>query len=216
MSFAAQLGDDFLIVDGLESVSLERTDTAPATAIAHAMRRATRTAEADASGGRYTSSDLVWHLPRAELSDSPRLGDRIVDAQENRWTVLEVESCGFGNRWRCRARNLAIVAGLDQQVTIQRACWSQSNDGSPVAEWTDWRLNIAARVQPVSEMAVDAESRTQARQRLQVYLAEPLALDHNFRIVQGTAIYRVLGCERVEALDQLLTLFVEPVTPLGV
>lgn len=216
MSFTAQLGSDFLSVDGLEAVTIERTDAAPATPIAHALRRATTTAEADNSNGKYTASDLVWHLPTAELPESPRLGDRIVDAQTTGWTVLEVESCTLANRWRCRTRNLAIVAGLSQQITIQRASWSQASDGAPVATWTDWRINVPARVQPVNEMSEDAESRTRARHRLQVYLAEPVMLDHNFRIVDGTAIFRILGSERAELLDQFMTLTVERITPVEV
>ncbi len=209
MTFIEQLADDFLVADGLEPVTLERTDGAPPTVVAHALRRAVATAEADASGGKYTANDTVWNLPSSELTSPPRLGDRLVDAQGTRWTMIEVDSLTLGSRIRCRARNLALAEGLDQQVNILRASWTQVPDGSPIAAWNLWRVNVAARVQPLAAAAIEEDARTQTRRRVKVYLAEPLPLDHNDRVAHGANVYRIVSCERSEALEHLQTLVVE-------
>ena len=211
MTFVDQLADDLLVADAVEPVTLERTDTAAPTVVEHALRRAVNTSEADNSGGRYTVSDTVWHFPSAELAEAPRLGDRIVDAQATRWTVIEVASVTLGSRWRCRTRNLAIAIGLDQQVVIERASWKQASDGAPVAMWSVWRINVAARVEPLYAETDDQDARRQTRRRLQVYLADALPLDHNHRIVHGAIGYRIVRSERFDALGHLQTLTVEPI-----
>ena len=71
--------------DGLEAVTLRRrgsTPGGPGTTIAHALRRSVSVREAAASAGRYTASNVSWHLPVAELDESPRLGDLIGGGEE--------------------------------------------------------------------------------------------------------------------------------------
>ncbi|MGA2031671.1 MAG: hypothetical protein ABSG68_05405, partial [Thermoguttaceae bacterium] len=77
--------------DGRETVVLfpgEADADAAASVVLHALRRAVTTREAAASGGRYTTSDVTWHLPAAELSAPPQLADIIRDQDGCRWTVL--------------------------------------------------------------------------------------------------------------------------------
>ena len=71
--------DFFDVVDGLEAVTLLRTGSSNPCMIPHALRRAITVAEAAASDGRYTNTDVRWHLPAAECLASPRLGDLIAD-----------------------------------------------------------------------------------------------------------------------------------------
>jgi len=81
------------VVDGVESVTLNRRGSTPGgtgEAVQNALRRAVTVAEAAHSGGRFTASDVTWHLPCSELSNRPRLGDVITDGDGRRWTVLEV------------------------------------------------------------------------------------------------------------------------------
>lgn len=208
--FEQQAAGDMLVFDGLRPATLRRTDGQAPVAVAHALRRAVRTAELPAGSG-LAASDAYWHLPQTELPSPPRLGDQIVDAAETAWTVLAVDAQVFDGRWRCHARDLSIAAGLDQQVVIQRATWRQAPDGAPLAVWSDWRLHVPASIRPVGGKAVDLEARTQMQHRLRVFLAEPAVLDHNYRIVQGANVYRILGYEAPERLEQLTTLLVEPV-----
>lgn len=115
-------GDDFVAVtDGMSSVTLTQSQGSLSVEVMHALHRAMETKEAKQSGGRYTVNDVVWHLPASELPEPPRLGDLLVDAQGQRWTILQVQAATQGSRWRCVARNLTIVEGLDQTVGIEQA-----------------------------------------------------------------------------------------------
>ena len=62
------------VADALEPATLRRADGSGSTAVASALRRAVTTREAAASDGKYTTSDVHWHLAAAELPAPPRLG----------------------------------------------------------------------------------------------------------------------------------------------
>ena len=92
------------VTDGLTPVTVTRPGSSTATDVAHALRRSVRTREAEESEGRYTASDVAWHLPAAELTAAPRPGDVIVDGDGQRWTVLDVQEARLAGTWRCVAR----------------------------------------------------------------------------------------------------------------
>jgi hypothetical protein len=206
--------DDFVrAADGLEPVTLLRGGTSAAalgTAIAHALRRAVTTYEAAASDGRYTASDVAWHLPVAEVSTRPRLGDVLRDAQGVRWVVLEVVQTTLGSRWLCTARSLAVAHGLDDTITILQAAYPKGSGGAMDPVWQPWRTGIAARIQPLSAQAgLENESR-KTTARCRVFIEEPLVLDHRHRILaaEGT-LYRVLGTTAAQRIGELPSIDVE-------
>ena len=75
------------------------------TTVAHALRRALRRSEVQASQGLWTMQDLAWNLPEAELDldTTPTEGDTITAGSEV-WSVLEVQLLTKRSRWRfvCR------------------------------------------------------------------------------------------------------------------
>jgi len=81
------------------------------------------------SGGWQLADDLVWHLPVAELPDAPRLGDVILDGIGRRWTILAVKLATLGVRWRCETRDVAIAAGLDDAISVQK---NAGDSASPI------------------------------------------------------------------------------------
>ena len=92
-------GNDFTSVsDGLEPVTVTRPGSSAATEVTHALRRAVRTGELKQSEGQYTASDVAWHLPVSQLPEAPRLGDVIVDADDQRWSVLGVQKTTLQGR----------------------------------------------------------------------------------------------------------------------
>src|SRR5688572_12757410 len=115
MTFDAA-GDLAAIVDQLEEVTFRRRGKSGATVIPHALRRRVQLREARPSAGAVTKSETVWHLPVGELLVTPRLGDTIVDAQDQTWTILDIERTEALGNWRLLCRNLAVAAGLDQLV----------------------------------------------------------------------------------------------------
>ncbi len=210
--------------DGTETVTLLRRGSSDQTVLSGALRRAMTTQEARvrnrydtwklvASDGRVTAADLVWHLPAGQLSDAPRLGDAIVDADGRRWTVLDVQLATLRTRWQCGTRDLAVAYGLDDTVTILKATYTKGDGGAAEATWLPWKTGIRARVQPA---AADVDTQHRARrtiQRYRIFMEEDVALDptHCIRGSDGT-IYKIRGTVGAERIGQLQTVDVE-VTP---
>jgi len=217
--------DDFAdVVDGTETVTLKRRGSSSETVIANALRRAVDTSEAKvrnlyntwktpASDGRHTAGDVTWHLPKEQLSDAPRLGDLIVDGDSGRWTILDVRLATLQTRWQCFARNLAVVYGLDDTVTVLKATYAKGDGGAAEPTWHVWKTGVRARIQP-AEVKVDTEHHTRrACQRFQIFVEEDVVLDHNHRI-QGPdgSVYSIRSTIGTQRIDQVQTIDAE-VTP---
>jgi hypothetical protein len=212
MSVTFDPSDDLSCCDGLESVTLRQLSGAAGGVVIGALRRQMRTSEAEASDGRYQATDLVWHLPADQLSVPPAVGSVISDALGVRYVVLEAQRATLGTRWQCRARNLAIVSGLDQPVTLQQATWTKSPSGSQVAVWHNVQINLAARIQPQqADISIEYDRRL-TRVTHKIFVADDIVVDHTCRIVSGDDVYRVLGYERPEQLDGLFTILAAQTT----
>lgn len=209
------------VTDGLETVTLRRRGSGDDTAVTHALRRAVTTREAGtrdrygtlkrvASDGRQTASEVTWHLPAEQLSESPRLGDVIIDAAGQRWTILDVGLTTLRSRWQCATRNLAVAYGLDDTVTILKATYVKGDAGAAEPTWRPWRTGIRARIQPA---AADVGTEHQARRtttRYQIFVEEDLPLDHThcIRGPDGT-IYKVQGTRGAQRIGELQTIDAE-------
>jgi len=192
------------VTDGLTSVTVTRPGSSDSSEVTHALRRAIRTRELEESNGRYTAGDVAWHLPASELAAPPRPGDVIVDADGRRFTLLDVQQTVLGSRWRCVARNLAVVHGLDTYVDVERATATKGTAGAERATWHIWRSGLAARIQPAESAVTNRHDRRTTNARFKVFLAQDLDLDHTHRIKgpDGT-IYRILACRKAERIDSL-------------
>jgi hypothetical protein len=212
MTISLDLDHDLLQADGVESVTLFRrgapTDAEGATI--PALRRVVSTREAAASAGRYTTSDVNWHVPSRALEEAPRLGDILRDAAGRRWTVLETAAIVLGSRWRCATRSLAIVFGLDEQIAVLKATYAQQSDGIAEPQWRPWKSGLRARIQPVTTTVTSEHLARQTIARCQVFLEENLALDETHRIQAADgAVYKILAVNGAERIDQLQVLDVE-------
>jgi hypothetical protein len=211
------------IADGLETVTLLRRGSASGegTIIAHALRRAMTAFEASIatsadvhkqvpSGGRNTAADVVWHLPAAELAEAPRLGDWIVDADAQRWTILEVKLASLGARWRCETRNVAVACGLDDTIGVLKASYVKSACGAAEPVWRTWKTGIRARIQPIdTKLAADETSRA-AIARYRIFVEEELDLDQTccIRGPDGT-IFQITGVSGAQRIGELQVIQVE-------
>ncbi len=209
------------VADGTESVTLLRRGRTPGdagTTIAHALRRAITAGEAAIvntgdvrkqvpSGGRQLADDLVWHLPVAELPDTPRLGDVILDGDGRRWTILTVKLATLGSRWRCETRNVAIASGLDNTISVQK------NIGTTAAPiWQTRKTGVRARIQSL-KTTFDADAATPTTTtRYRIFVEINLELDHTCRIrgPEGT-IYTILSTTGAEQIGQLQVIEAEVV-----
>lgn len=198
------------VTDGLEAVTLIRRGREP-TAIAHALQRALSTAEIAASDGKYIAGDVRWHLPTVE-AETPKLGDYIEDAAGDRWTVLSRREDTLEHRWRLVCRNVAIVYGLDDRVTIMMADWSKGSGGAAEPSWREWRTGIRARIQEIAaEPTTEHEGRI-TRRRFEIYIADDLTINHTHR-VRGpdSTLYRITGTNGRGEIGRLQTINAEVV-----
>jgi len=205
--------DDFVSVsDGAEAVTLLRrgsTSGVAGTGIAHALRRAITAGQAAiisrgdtrksvASSGQYMAADLVWHLPIAELTDTPRLGDVILDSDNQRWTILEVKRATLGSRWRCSTRNVVVAFGLDDTISVLK------ETGVPDT-WRTWRTGVRARIQPIETKVDNDDESPSTTTRYRVFVEEELEVDHTclIRGPNGTlyTINNAVGAERIGELQ---------------
>jgi len=198
--------DDFANTsDGLTSVTLIRPGGSASTEVNHALRRPVRTREAEKSGGCYTASDVTWHLPASELSGAPRPGDVIVDAEGQRWTVLDVTETTLGARWRCVSRNLAVAHGLDEYVDVEKAAYAKGVGGADEPTWHTWRTGLRAKIQPAQTLVRQEHQRQLTTAGFTVFLLEDVGVDHTCRIKgsDGT-VYRVVGYRKADRIDALV------------
>jgi head-tail adaptor len=196
---------DFVAVaDGLEAVTLERRGS-DSDSIANALKREIATREAAASDGKYTASDTRFHFPVSAVTSAPRLGDVIVDSTGERHTVIEVQSATLAKRYKCVTRSMAIVYGLDDAVTIERATYAKGTQGAVTRTWADWRI-VRARIQPDAATAETTAGAYQATKRYKIYMAEDLELTeaHRFRAADGT-LYKFAGFTGAESVGDILT-----------
>lgn len=206
MNLLLDVSGDGTLWDGQQSVTLHHANGSTAT-VTLALRRQIGTREAAASGGKYLADDVVWHLPASQIADRPLPGAVIVDAALLRWVVQAVQQQSWDSRYRCIARRLSIADGLDQLITLERASWSKSLSGAPVATWHLLRSDIAARVQPIDTQVRATLGQRWLRATHRIYLAEPLELDGDCRIKHGTTVLQVLGTEHADQINQLLTVW---------
>ncbi|HEY4309852.1 MAG TPA: hypothetical protein VGN12_10410 [Pirellulales bacterium] len=212
MSVSFDPTGDLSCCDGLETVNVRQLSGAAAGVVSGALRCHARLSEADTSDGRYTAADVVWHLPAEQLASAPTIGGVITDAAGARFVVLEVERATLGTRWQCRARNLAIVGGLDQAVVLQQATWTKTQSGAQVAGWHDVQINLSARIQAVQADIRIEYDRRMTRVTHKIFVADDIVIDHTYRIVSGTDAYRVLGYERPASIDALFVILAAQTT----
>ncbi|HEY1598489.1 MAG TPA: head-tail adaptor protein [Pirellulales bacterium] len=199
---------DLSCCDGLEAVTLQSPAGLPRGVVPGALRRHVEQHEAEPSDGLYTAQDVTWHLPAEQLASLPEVGSVITDGTGRRYIVLTIEQSTLNARWQCRSRNLAIVGGLNQRITLQQASWTKDASGAQVPTWQDVQINLAARIQPQqAEINIEYDRRL-TRVTHNVFVANEVFVDHTYRVVAGADIYRVLGFQRSERIDALFTILV--------
>jgi head-tail adaptor len=124
------------------------------------------------------------------------------------WTILQVDHDTRSSRYRCWCRSAQIVAALTDRIHIQQAAWSKDSHGALAATWSNWKANLAARVQPTS-----AEADVNHDQRVlpvthRVYLAEPVDLTVKHRVLHPSTgdVLHIRGYESTSQLDALFVL----------
>ena len=197
--------DFALVIDGLAPVAVLRPGTSARTEVLHALRQAAQTRQSERAAERPPAPDAVWHLPTAEIPEAPRPGDVILDADQTRWTILEVRPATLGSRWRCAARDLAVYHGLDAYVDVEKAAYAKGSGGADEPVWQVWKAGLRAKVRAKTAAIAQGQQKQSAETTCTVFLAEDVPLDHTHRIkaADGT-VYTILGWRTAERIDALM------------
>jgi hypothetical protein len=197
-------GDFDAIVDTAEAATLKRRGSATTVALAKAWRYTSVAQESQAGVAGVARHDVTWQFAWPEAVDLPRIGDAILDAAGECWTILTVEVRGAGSRLRCSARNLRIAHALDDRIEIQQAMWGEGESGPEIVGWQTLRTAVPARIQPEQVTVDHTGDAPTSTATYRVLLADDTSLDHNHRLVgpDGT-IYQILEYSQAERIDVL-------------
>lgn len=194
MSLTLDLSTDFATVtDGLAKVIVDGID------VNACLRRAVSVREAAASGGKYLSTDVAFHLDAQELP-APSVGGKITDV-DGEWTILGIDWQTLVKRWRCVARQLKIGDGLT--VAIQAPTYTKGATGAEEATFSNVASGIPARIQLLtSEMEVVNTNRT-SKTDARVFFATEQTLGPGYRIIgSGGQILKVLSWDGFDDINQ--------------
>ena len=209
MTIALDISSDLQnIVDGLQAVTVRHAASGASESITGAFARRLKHGEAAPSGGTYTADDVRWHLPAGVLGEPLAPSDEVTDAAGDTWIVQDVRQVGLDARVECVARKLAIAPGPNDTVRLQQASWSKDQAGAPVVAWNDVATELLARIQPHRGTIEVEHNRRQMRVTHEIYLAEPITIDSNHRLVDETGrAYKLVGYAEPERIDRLSVIY---------
>ncbi len=200
------------VVQGTETITLSRRGD-DNVSIDGTKRRALGLAEAAKSDGQYTTNDIRWHIPVDNLADPPRLGDVLIDAGSDRFTVLDVQLATIKTRWRLITRNVRIVHRLNARVTILFATYEKGTGGAAEPVWHTQKAGVWARIEPNTEnLGVENNARRTVKSVL-IFVETDEEIDHTNRVQSADGIvYKITSYTGAERIGELATIQAE-VTP---
>lgn len=232
MAVTIDMQDDWKVWDNLERVTVEslrvsefddergglvrRYGPAQTWQVPHAKRRAISQREQAASGGAYTAQDVRWHIPAALLPQdfafSP--GDAVVDQEDRRWTILEVQENKWKQTWGLTCRDLVLVHGLRDKVNIERHEIVYDGSGVAIQRWpssSDDGLkggenlyeDLLCRVQETSGSIANERGIRGALRQYEVYVGQPLDITTDDRIFWQGRYLDITGWRQSELIDVL-------------
>lgn len=159
--------NDYLIWDNREFVSFishanagdtTYALTAPPDGKGNAKQRPVRSNEIMKSGGAYIKGDCKWFIPKVLLpagllATPPKIADRVKDAANVEWTVLDANLEVWESIWELTCRALSIQNQLQDTIDIQRPTITFNASGAkvltfPPAGGTTPYAALVSRVQP--------------------------------------------------------------------
>lgn len=152
MTFALDLSDDLLVMDGLQELTLRVTGLDDVF-IPAAFDEPVKYKEIEASNGQLRQGDhmFVW---QKKCNPRPPLGSILIDEEGVQWTILSITFKDQIDTWEAGCRALAVEAGLDNVCTILRAnSYTKNASGEAVPVWTTIATDLEARWQPWDEEA---------------------------------------------------------------
>lgn len=214
MALRDQILNDYQLWDNRESVTVRvpvSNGSYTDYALGNCKRRVLTTKELAASAGRYTGSDLVWLIPKT-IADAAGLGnikphDRVIDFDDNSYTVLEAAEQTLRTIWRLVTRNMRIAAGLHDAVSLQHPTITQTSAGGRSVSWTTISAAVVCRVQPRQTEVFDDRGVRSTTTVYDVYFEEDIAATNaagDFaRLLFGSKTLQIVNYKQADRIDVL-------------
>lgn len=196
MSRKLDTSSDFsTIVDHLQSVTLLRPGSSLSIMVNEAFRAPLSKNSERARLGKHEQHDTIWHLPNSIQNYTPDLGDLVLDAEENRWTVLAFRRTIDNARWLLVTRNMVVAHRLKEFIHIDQATFEKDDRANENPIWHPWRTGLPARLELESvEFRYHQEPIGTTRQTV-IHLGERILLDHTYRIRHDDGrTFKILRC----------------------
>ncbi len=137
--------DDLLHFDGLQEVVLTRPGSDMRRTIAGALMRPIASRRRGEAAQHHVVLHARWYLLQEELTETPRLGDVLLDAHDDGWVISEIRNSPMNHCWRCESGHLVLHHGLDEFVDVYRAEQIASDGGFPRPRWLPWKTGLPAK-----------------------------------------------------------------------
>jgi hypothetical protein len=201
-----KIADDYKVLDGLETVTyctLHDGQISRWPFHNSALRRALTQHELFASAGSYTSQDVSWVLPNW-FGLQPKPGDWLQDLKGDCWTILTVNWWALRRTWQLVTRNLALNAGLNQEISVWRALHRADSTSSDTPIWACVYSSVPARIQETDAAALEEQGKRLTWRSYTVILGHKLVLTVNDQIRDKHGrIYEVVSWAHLDRIDEL-------------
>lgn len=185
-----------------------------AYALSDCKRRQLTFKELAGSAGVYVGADRAWLIPAAILPPglTPKLADRIRDAQGTDWTVIgDAQLNSYQTWYRLVCRDLVLVNELRDLADVYRPQNNQDPAGNRVPDYAGAPAyaQVPCRLQEQEGTREESFGKLGLTRRYTVYLGQRLTVTAEDRLVVGGVNYQVTGYRNPDRIDLLMEIDVE-------
>ena len=156
--------------------------------------------------GIFTADDLVWLLPSALVPSEvrPNPNDYITDSDNKIWTVLDTQLNNLKSTWRLNCRDLILAEKLSNVIKISRPNNVKDSAGGRVTEYSNFMVNIPARIQEVGTETGDNFGKKAIVTRYEIYCGLKVNWKATDRVVDELEnIYQIISGSAPDVMDTL-------------
>lgn len=192
----AGVENDVKFADGLQSYYFYKlgSDT-ERKHVSNVVQRQISARDAVASGGAYTTRDVVLRVSASEFDlFSPEVGGLVEHASKHElWYIVESMTAVHESRKRlvCRRSN---ANNLNTTVTLLETTYSKDSDFSPSPVWNALATGIPAAIEEVRSLNIVSQERRFVQIEYRIYLKTALNVLAGMQVkTSDNETYHVIG-----------------------
>lgn len=216
MTYAPDFTTDLEVLYGLDTFTLKVQGEADIALSECVVTEPINTHEPEAVDGQVPRMDQMIVWPVYKSPTKPPLGSCLVDEDDNYWTILSIVRKQHVETWEAHCLNLTIIPSVTNTATLLRAVYGKGKANEARAIWQGLISGetpatvqdmVAARFQPVMELAMIRYGAEWAKQTYRMLVQSPLPIEMaggEYRVVDGADNrYRIMELFNEQRLDKL-------------